>query len=37
MQRKILTVLSVSKFLQSEEQDLIKVSALLNDAYEDLK
>jgi hypothetical protein len=38
MQNKILTTIHiVSKLLQSEKQDLSKVSALMKDAYEDLK
>jgi hypothetical protein len=38
MQNKILTTIHiVSKLLQSEKQDLSKVSASLKDAYEDLK
>jgi hypothetical protein len=38
VQNKILTTIHiVSKLLQSEKQDLSKVSALLKDAYEDLK
>jgi hypothetical protein len=37
MKNKILTTHIVSKLLQSEKQDLSKVSALLKYAYEDLK
>jgi uncharacterized protein (UPF0335 family) len=38
MQNKILTVIhTVSKLLQSEKQDLSKVSASLKDVYENLK
>jgi hypothetical protein len=37
VQNKILTIHIVSKLLQSEKQNLSKVSALLKDAYEDLK
>jgi hypothetical protein len=38
MQNKILTTTQiVCKLLQSEKQDLSKVSALLKDAYEDFK
>jgi hypothetical protein len=38
VQNKILTIIRiVSKLLQSEKPDLSEVSALLKDAYEDLK
>jgi hypothetical protein len=38
MQNKMFSIIHiVSKLLQFEKQDLSKVSALLKDAYEDLK